>query len=158
MTIGRAPDEVYAYVRDLTHLPRFMAFLQSVEPRDQTRSHWVARMPAGEILEWEGEVIEDRPGELIVWRSDPEGLVHHSGAVRFRPAPGGRGTEVRLEVEYLPPGAPLGRAIARVFGSATEYLAEDDLRRLKQILEAGETATTRGQTRGRAEKGSGPDA
>jgi uncharacterized membrane protein len=78
--------------------------------------------------------------------------VHHAGAVRFRPAPGGRGTEVRLDIEYDPPGAAtlrlaVGRSIARLFGSATEYVVEEDLRRLKQLLEAGETATTRGQPR-----------
>src|SRR6266545_3245508 len=69
-------------------------------------------------------------------------------AVRFRSAPGGRGTEVRLDVEYDPPGSALGRTVARLLGSATEYRVEEDLRRLKQLLEAGETATTRGQPRG----------
>jgi uncharacterized membrane protein len=75
--------------------------------------------------------------------------VHHAGAVRFRPAPGGRGTEVRLGVEYDPPGSAIGHSIAILFGSATEYRVEEDLRRLKQLLEAGETATTRGQPQGR---------
>ena len=76
--------------------------------------------------------------------------MHHAGAIRFRPAPGGRGTEVRLDVEYEPPASALGRSVARLFGSATEYRVEEDLRRLKQLLEAGETATTRGQPRGPA--------
>ena len=144
-TIGRPPEEVYAFVRRLENAPRFMALVESVQPLDATRSRWVARTPAGQTLVWEAEVLEDRPGELIAWRSEPGALVHHAGAVRFQPAPGGRGTEVRLDIEYQPPGAPLGRAVARLFGSATEYLVEEDLRRLKQLLEAGETATTRGQ-------------
>ena len=146
-TIACSPDEVHAFFRNLENLPRFMAFVDSVQPTSETRSRWLGRTPSGGRLEWEAEILEDRPGELIAWRSRPGGLVHHAGAVRFRPAPGNRGTEVRLEVEFEAPGAPLGRALARVLGNATEYLAEEDLRRLKQILEAGETATTRGQPR-----------
>jgi uncharacterized membrane protein len=153
VTIARPPDEVYAFLRRLENAPRFMAFIQSVQPLDGRRSHWAARMPAGQALEWDAEVLEDRPGELIAWRSLPEFLVRHAGAVRFRPAPGGRGTEVRLEIEYEPPGAPLSRALARLFGSAAEYVAEEDLRRLKQILEAGEVATIRGQPQGSPECG-----
>ena len=146
-TIARSPDEVYAFFRHLENLPRFMAFVDSVQRIDDTRSHWVGRSPSGGRLDWEAEILEDRPGELMAWRSRPGAPVHHSGAVRFRPAPGDRGTEVRLEVEFEPPASPLGRALAHVLGAATEYMAEEDLRRLKQILEAGETATTRGQPR-----------
>lgn len=146
-TIACPPDEVYAFFRDLENLPRFMAFVDSVQPIDDTHSRWVGRSPSGGPLEWEAEILEERPGELIAWRSRPGAPVHHAGAVRFRPAPRGRGTEVRLEVEFQPPEAPLGRALAHVLGAASEYMAEEDLRRLKQILEAGETATTRGQPR-----------
>jgi uncharacterized membrane protein len=145
VTIARPPDEVYAFFRRLENAPRFMAFIESVQATGATRSRWVARTPSGQILDWEAEILEDRPGELIAWRSDPGALVHHAGAVRFRPAPGGRGTEVRLDVEYDPPGSAIGRSIAMLLGSATEYMVEEDLRRLKQLLEAGETATTRGQ-------------
>jgi uncharacterized membrane protein len=144
-TIARPPDEVYAFFRRLENVPRFMAFVESVQPTGATRSRWVARTPTGQTLDWEAEILEDQPGQLIAWRSDPAALVHHTGAVRFRPAPGGRGTEVRLDVEYDPPGSAVGRSIAVLFGSATEYRVDEDLRRLKQILEAGETATTRGQ-------------
>ena len=147
-TIARPADEVYAFCRRLENLPRFMAFLESVEPIDGARSRWRARTRAGEPLAWQAEILEDIPGELIAWRSHPGGVVQHAGAFRFRPAPGGRGTEVRLDVEYDPPGSALGRSIAALFGSATEYRVEDDLRRLKQLLEAGETATTRGQPQG----------
>jgi uncharacterized membrane protein len=154
-TIARPPDEVYAFFRRLENAPRFMAFIESVQATGATRSRWVARTPAGQTLNWEAEILEDIPGQLIAWRSDPGGLVHHSGAVRFRPAPGGRGTEVRLDVEFAPPGSAIGRSIAVLFGSATEYSVEEDLRRLKQILEAGETATTRGQPHCRPESAAG---
>jgi uncharacterized membrane protein len=152
ITIGRPPEEVYAFFRRLENAPRFMAFIEGVQVLEERRSRWMARTPAGQILTWEAEILEDRPGALIAWRSEPGAPVHHAGAVRFQPAPGGRGTEVRLDLEYDPPGAPLGRAVARLFGSAAEYLVEEDLRRLKQILEAGEIATTRGQPQCQAER------
>lgn len=148
LTIGRAPDEVYAFFRRLENAPRFLASIESVEVLDERRSRWRARMPAGQALEWDAEILEDRPGELIAWRSLPGFPVQHAGAVRFLEAPGDRGTEVRLAIDYRPPGAPLGRALARLLGSATEYVAEEDLRRLQQILEAGEVATVRGQPQG----------
>jgi uncharacterized membrane protein len=148
VTIGRPPEEVYAFCRALANVPRFMAFIESVQPLDDVRSRWVARTASGQTLSWLAEILEDQPGELFAWRSLPGQPVHHEGAFRFRPAPGGRGTEVRLDVEYHPPGAPLVRAVARLLGSVAEYLAEEDLRRVKQILEAGETATTRGQPQG----------
>jgi uncharacterized membrane protein len=144
-TIACSPDVAYTFFRRLENLPRFMAFVDSVQPLDETRSRWAGRSPSGSRLEWEAEILEDRPGDLLAWRSVAGAPVHHAGAVRFRPAPGDRGTEVRLEVEFEWPEAPLGRALAHVLGAATEYVAEEDLRRLKQILEAGETATTRGQ-------------
>lgn len=152
VTIACSPDEAYTFFRRLENTPRFMAFVDSVQPIGDTGSHWVGRSPSGERLEWEAEILEDRPGELIAWRSEPGSLVHHAGAVRFRPAPGDRGTEVRLEVEFEWPEAPLGRALAHVLGTAAAYVAEEDLRRLKQILEAGETATTRGQPQGSPSK------
>jgi len=149
-TVARSPEEVYAFVRRLENAPRFMAFIESVESIDAARSRWMARTPSGQTLAWEAEILEDRPGELLAWRSDPGAPVHHSGALRLRPAPGGRGTEVRLDVEFDPPGSALRRSLALLFGSAMEYTVEEDLRRLKQLLEAGETATTRGQPQGAA--------
>jgi len=148
-TIARTADEVYAFVRNLANAPRYLAFIQSVEETDGGRSRWTARRPGGELFEWEAEILEDVPGRLLVWRSEPGAPVHHTGALRLQPAPGDRGTEVRLDVELETPGAPLARAVARLFGSAEEYAVEEDLRRLKQVLEAGETATTRGQPQGR---------
>jgi uncharacterized membrane protein len=150
LTITRPPEEVYAFWRNPENAPLFMKGIETVTALDDTRSRWLARGPDGDALEWEAEILEDRPGELIAWRSRPGALVHHAGAVRFRPAPGARGTEVRLDVEFEPPGAPLVRALSQLFGAAFEYVVDEDLRRLKQLLEAGETATTRGQPQGLA--------
>ncbi|HEY9232970.1 MAG TPA: SRPBCC family protein [Blastocatellia bacterium] len=138
VTINRAPEEVYRFWRDFQNLPRFMSHLESVQVTDEQRSHWMAKAPAGTSVEWDAEIIEDRPNRLIAWRSLEGADVDNSGTVRFDRAPGNRGTEVRVEVEYNPPIGALGAAIAKLFGEAPEQQIKGDLRRLKQVLEAGE--------------------
>lgn len=149
VTIARPVDEVYAFWRRLENLPQFMQHLLSVTEEDDTRSRWTAEVPGVGAVEWEAEILEDRPGELIAWRSLPGSEVHHEGAVRFRPAPGGRGTEIRLSMEPFSRGGRLSRKLARLVGWGTEKYVEADVRRLKQILEAGEAPTTAGQPSGR---------
>src|SRR6188768_1944534 len=94
ITIGRPVAEVYAFWRRLENLPLFMKSIVSVTERGGGQSTWIARGPAGETWQWESEILEDRPEELLVWRSLPGSDVHHHGAVRFQQAPAGRGTEV----------------------------------------------------------------
>lgn len=142
------PAQAYALWRDLASLPRFMEHLESVEVLGERRSRWVAKAPAGQHVEWEAELVEDRPGEAIAWRSVEGSDVGSRGAVRFERAPGGRGTLVRVEMEYRPPAGSVGRAVARLFGEEPEQQVRADLRRFKQVLETGEVPTTEGQPAG----------
>jgi uncharacterized membrane protein len=164
-TIAREPAELYAAWREFEGLPRFMEHLERVDVVSPTRSHWVARAPAGRKIEWDAEIVEDREGERIAWRTIQPTDLPHDGAIEFRPAPGGRGTEVEVTLEYEPPGGRFGRALAGAlddppggrFGrSLTELLGispaqqvRHSLRRFKQIMEAGEVPTTKGQSSGR---------
>jgi uncharacterized membrane protein len=148
ITVSKPPHEVYAFWRDLENLPRFMTHLESVQTTDETRSHWKAKAPAGASVEWDAEIVEERPDELIAWRSLPGASVENSGVVRFAPAPGGRGTEVRVELDYSPPGGALGATAAKLFGEEPEVQLQDDLRRFKQVLETGEVARSEGSPRG----------
>src|SRR5262249_8592189 len=94
--VHRPRTELYYFWRDLGNLPRFMEHLQSVTTRDEARSHWVAKAPAGMSVEWEAEVYNEQEPELIAWRSLEGSDIHHAGSVHFEPAPGGRGTIVRV--------------------------------------------------------------
>jgi uncharacterized membrane protein len=136
-TVARVPEEVYAFWRDLRNLPRFMVHLASVEPLDDRCSHWKAIGPGRVTVEWDAEIVEDRFGELIAWRSLPGADVDNSGVVRFVPAPGGRGTEIHVQLSYAAPGGRVGRAIAKLLGREPGQQARGDLRRLKQVLETG---------------------
>src|SRR3954466_3013524 len=103
ITVNAPPDAVYSAGRDLTRLPTFMHHLEAATPIDDRRSHWTAKGPAGTKGEWDAEVTDDDPGERIAWRSLAGASAQNSGQVRFKPAPGGRGTEVHAQLQYRPP-------------------------------------------------------
>lgn len=148
ITIGKSPEEVYRFWRDLTNLPRFMEHLKSVAVTGEKTSHWVAKGPAGREVEWDAEMIVDEPNARIAWRSLPDSDIENAGSVRFVAAPGGRGCEVHVTVQYYPPGGTLGATIAKLFGEEPSIQITDDLRRLKRLMETGEIPTTEGQPHG----------
>jgi uncharacterized membrane protein len=147
--INRPAEELYAFWRKFENLPRFMLHLESVDTTSPERSHWVAKGPLGARVQWDAEVVEDRRGELIAWRSLPGADVDNTGTVRFEPAVGGRGTIVRVALEYKPPGGVVGAKVAKLLGESPEKQIPDDLRRFKQLMETGEIPTTEGQPAGR---------
>ena len=146
-TINRQPDVVYGFWRSLENLPRFMKHLESVEVIGDRRSRWRAKGPAGFKVEWEAEITYDRPNERIAWQSLEGSTVPNHGSVRFDPAPGSRGTEVRVDLVYEVPGGRAAQLVGKLFGEEPEQQIDEDLRRLKQILEAGEIATARPEHR-----------
>ncbi len=150
VTVNKPREEVYAFWRDLANLPRFMRHLESVSEPDGAggaRSHWVAKAPLQ--VEWDAEITAERPGELIGWRSVEGSTVRHAGSVRFKDAPGDRGTEVHVYLEYEPVGGLAGAAAAKLMKQVTLEQIRMDLGRFKAMLEADEAPTTEGQTSGR---------
>ena len=148
ITINKSPDECYRFWRNFDHFPDFMQHLESVQKITDTRSHWTAKAPIGASVEWDAEIDADRPGELLSWHSVAGADVDNSGAVRFERAPGGRGTIVRVEMQYKPPGGKAGALVARLFGENPSQQLDGDLRRFKQLIETGEIPTTAGQSAG----------
>jgi uncharacterized membrane protein len=148
VTVNRPIADVYQFWRDFENLPRFMQHLEAVEVMGVRRSHWVARAPAGKQVEWDAEIVDERRNELISWRSLDGSDVRHAGTVRFREAPGDRGTEIRVELDYDPPAGAIGSAIAKLFGEEPSQQLRDDLRRFKQVLETGEVVLSEGSPEG----------
>ena len=135
ITIERSPEELFNFWRNFENLPRFMDHLESVRTTSETRSHWVAKAPAGTTVEWDAEIINEKPNELIAWRSLEGGDVDNAGSVRFERA--ASGTTVRVTLEYDPPAGVVGAAIAKLFGEAPDQQIQEDLRRFKQVMETG---------------------
>ncbi|MEH2451622.1 SRPBCC family protein [Nostoc sp.] len=148
VTINKPADELYRYWHNFENLPTFMKHLKSVRVDDQKRSHWVANAPLGNSVEWDAEILEDRENEFISWASVEGADVDNSGFVRFKEV-SDRGTEVKVVLEYNPPGGALGATVAKLFGEEPKQQIGDELGRFKMLMEAGEIATTEGQTSGR---------
>lgn len=138
VTIRRPVEDVYAYFRELSNLPRFMQHIESVDEFSDGTTHWAVRGPGKRMFEWDAEIVKERPGEILSWRSLPGGDVEADGVVRFVPAPGDRGTEVHAKIRYHAPGGRVGAMIAKLFGREPGQQARGDLRRLKQVLETGD--------------------
>jgi uncharacterized membrane protein len=132
----------------LSNLPRLIEHLESVEEFDGTHSRWNARDPFGRQVEWEAEIHNETPGEMIAWRSLPDSDLDTAGSIHFKPLAEGRGTAVTLSLKYDPPAGRAGAAVARLLGNGVESELEAALRKFKQVMETGEFATTEGQPRG----------
>jgi uncharacterized membrane protein len=149
VTVKRPAAELYAFWRDPANLPRIIDFVESVEMLSDTTARWRARGPAGTTVEWEAEIINEIPNELLAWKSVGDADVPNAGSLHFRPAPNARGTEVRIVFEYEPPAGHLGAWIAKLVKEDPSAQLRGALRRFKQLAETGEIVTTEGQTSGR---------
>lgn len=151
ITIDRPRHEVYAFWSNPENLAEVMEYVESVRTvpgRNGTRTHWVAKGPGGRRMEWDAEIINRIDYELIAWRSLEGSEVSNAGSVHFADAEGGRGTEVRIALQYHPPGGTVGAFIAKLFGEDPSTQIGNDLKRLKTQLEARVVPTVEGQPSG----------
>ena len=142
VTIQRPRAELYAFWRNFENLPRFMEHLVSVEVLSDKRSRWTAKAPAGMVVEWDAELVNDIPDTLIAWKSVGIADVPNAGSVHFADAPGGRGTVVRVEMDVEMPAGKLGTVVAKLFGEDPDREVREDLRKFKQLMETGEVTTS----------------
>jgi uncharacterized membrane protein len=123
-TVHRPPGEVYAFCRDLDHLPRCIPRVQAVTSIDRDRLAVSSKEADGSVRTWEAVVVADTVGEIFAWR----GIGGPNGTLTFRRVPGDRGTELRLTLDDVP-AAEIAEA----------------LRDVKRYIETGELPTTDGQ-------------
>jgi uncharacterized membrane protein len=136
VTIAATPERLYTFWRNFENLPRFMHNLEAVEVHDHKRSRWVAKGPAGTKVDWEAEIINELPNELIGWRSVDGSKIDNAGSVHFTPVAGGS-TEVRVVLRYDPPAGVVGAKISKILGEDPAVNVREDLRRLKSLIETG---------------------
>jgi uncharacterized membrane protein len=141
VVIDRPREELFQFWRQFDNLPRFMDNLESVTILDPRRSRWVAKGPVGTRVEWEAEIHNEIENELIAWRSLPGADVDQAGSVHFSPVAGG-GTEVRVVMRYSAPAGRVGDAVAHSLGDDPDRQIADDLRRFKQVMDAGEPVSS----------------
>jgi uncharacterized membrane protein len=115
-----------------------MRHIEEVEELDDTRSRWVARTPVGKEVEWYAIITEEEPGRLLRWRSLPESEIETEGLLELRDAPAGRGTVVHVEMELRPADGQVGRSVAAFLRPAIAKQVHEDMRRFKNLMEAGD--------------------
>ncbi|MDC0742889.1 YgaP-like transmembrane domain [Polyangium mundeleinium] len=146
VTVARPANEVYAFLRDPSHVPHFAPHVERVEDLGEGQIRvWTS--VDGERSSWEAHIDLDHEARAIVLghtEGPPERL-----AILLGNAPGGRGTEIRLVLELSKTRGLLLRALAAVAGADPDAWARAGLRRLKMLLEADEIVTTEGQPSGR---------
>ena len=128
--VDAEPYDVYTAWRRLEELSELLAPLCSVERLDAVRSCWTALTPDGELVQWEAEIVDDVPGELIVWNTTG-GPVEAIAYVHFSADPGGRGTHVEVEMEFCLPEPT-------AYPGAPDVVLERGLRRLEQLFDRGD--------------------
>jgi uncharacterized membrane protein len=156
VTINAPRAALYAFWKDFTNLPRFMEHLESVRVDSATRSHWKAKAPAGKTVEWDAELVNDVPDSIIAWKTVGDPDVANAGAVNFSDAPAGRGTIVKVTLDYEPPGGRIGNLVSRLFGEDPDRQVREDLRKFRQLMETGEVTTSARRVEDSAYVGSTP--
>jgi uncharacterized membrane protein len=135
-------DLVYAFWSNYENFPLFMSHVREVEDLGGGRSHWSVSGPGGVPIEWYAVLTQQEPNEVIAWRS-VGGSMENAGIVRFSPS--GSGTRVDLRFCYHPPAGGAGEAIVELLGADPRAKLNDDLGRMKSLLEA----TTRSESHGK---------
>jgi len=149
LTIARPAREIYDAWRDLERLPEVLRHVESVENLGGGRSRWVAKTAAGGRLEWWAEITEERPGELLRWRSLPGSDLSQKGSLELTPWRDGEGTLLRVRLSVGPPEDGRGpAALGHLVRPALAVQIREDLRRFKNRLEAGEVPVNRPQPAG----------
>lgn len=136
-------DQVYAFWSNYENFPLFMSHVRAVEDLGGGRSHWSVSGPGGLPIEWSAVLTQQSPDAVIAWRSEAGSMLENAGIIRF--APSGAGTRVNLRFCYHPPAGGAGEAVAQLLGSDPRAKVNEDLGRMKSLLEA----TTRSGTHGK---------
>lgn len=134
--VNKGTDELYRFWRNLENLPKVMSHLEEVNEKDRKRSHWKAKGPLNTSFEWDAMITDDRPNEMIAWRSVSDAGIPNEGSVKFRSV-GSDSTDIIVSLTYRPPGGPIGANVAKLFGEEPSQQISDDLEKFKQEVESG---------------------
>jgi uncharacterized membrane protein len=127
-------EQVYAFWSNYENFPLFMSHVREVEDLGGGRSRWSVSGPGGVPIEWNAVLTQQGFNEVIAWRSEPGSMLENAGIIRFTPA--GIGTRVDLRLCYHPPAGGAGQAVAELLGTDPRAKLNEDLGRMKAMLEA----------------------
>ena len=136
ITVNAPREKVFAFWRELSNLPKFMAHLKTVTETSDTTSHWVANTPGNLIpLSWNAEITHEEEGKYIGWQSTTGSMVENAGKVEFIDTLNTIGTQLHIEINYFPPAGSVGRGIAAIFNGVFEKMIRADIQHFKIYAE-----------------------
>lgn len=135
LRIEASPEQVYDLWANYENFPRFMHNVVEVRDLGGIRSHWVVKGPAGAQCEFDAILTERSRPDRLAWQSAPGSEIEQDGEVRIDEVRGGTRATVRLS--YRPPAGAVGERFAELMGSDPQRRLEEDLRRMKSLLERG---------------------
>jgi uncharacterized membrane protein len=136
ITIHAPLQRVFHFLSNYPNLPQFLSHLREIRRSGNNTSHWVAAGPAGSTVEWDAEITRYEPNKLLEWKSLPGSTIRTSGTLRLERL-SGSATRIGLNLSYVPPAGALGHAVASLFGADPKQALDEDLNRLKVLLETG---------------------
>lgn len=139
ITVQAPVEDVYRLWSHFENFPRFMEHVRSVHVSDKDNvSHWKVEGLAGMQVAWDATVTKRIENELLAWRTLPNQTVEHAGTVHFERV-GDNATRLHIQMSYNPPAGAIGHAIAWLFGRDPKHQIDDDMIRMKSLLEQGHT-------------------
>lgn len=150
VTINKSRETVFQFWMNLENRPKYMENILEVTPTGNNRAHWVACGPEDTRLEWDTQTTDIVSNERVTWETiEAPGNIQVKGRVQFTDAPGDRGTEVRINLDFFIPFGEDGNAFLEVLGNDPDQQAFRNLRLFKKFIETGEIIQVEGQTSGR---------
>jgi uncharacterized membrane protein len=128
-------EQVWELVDGYERFPEFMTHVREVRASGEGRSHWKVEGPLGTTVQWDAETTRREPPHRLSWKTLPGSAVQHAGSLELEPADGG--TRVHVRMGYNPVAGVAGHAVASLLGSNPKKQLDDDLLRLKSLVEAG---------------------
>lgn len=133
--IDASPEQVYELWSNYENFPHFLSNVVEVRDLGNRRSHWVVKGPAGSEFQFNSVLTEQSRPRRLAWRSEPGSEIKQSGSVEFHPSHGG--THVTVHMSYVPPAGGVGHGLATMLGSDPEHQLDEDLLRMKSVIERG---------------------
>lgn len=136
INIDAPVERVFEFWKNPQNFPHFMTNVRKVRDLGNGRSQWTVAGPAGLSVKWNAVVTELIPNKIIAWKSEPGSAIANAGIIRFDPN-NGAGTRVTVRMSYNPPAGVIGHAFAKVFGADPKREMDQDLLRMKTMIETG---------------------
>ena len=139
ITVHAPVEQVFEFWSNPENFAKIMEHVQEVKRTGENRFLWTVSGPAGSSISWTSRITQSTPNETLVWRSEPGSVVRSGGIARFQPTEDGA-TRIHLLMSYNPPAGAIGHALATLFGVGPKSVLDEDLIRVKSLVEHGKTS------------------